>query len=131
MSRILLVVLFGVIAAHVRAGDLSVSIQMGQPGFYGRIDIGDIPHPELIFPQPVIIKPVVGVVRAPVYLHVPPGHAKDWGKHCHKYNACGERVFFVHEHWYNGVYVPQYQKKHGKPSHSNKSHGNKSNGKAK
>jgi len=24
----------------------------------------------------------------PVYLHVPPGHAKNWRKHCREYNAC-------------------------------------------
>lgn len=96
------------------AADVGVSISVGQPGFYGRIDIGDFPKPQLLFPQPVIIAPVVGIVRPPIYLHVPPGHAKDWAKHCHKYNACGDRVFFVRESWYNDVYVPHYHAKQGK-----------------
>lgn len=96
--------------------DVGVSIEIGQPGFYGRIDIGDAPRPQLIFPEPVIIRSV-SVVRSPVYLRVPPGHAKDWGKHCHKYNACEERVYFVQDGWYNNVYVPEYKKRHGKPSH--------------
>ena len=61
-------------ASH--AADVGVSIAVGEPGFYGRIDIGNFPRPELVFPQAVVIRP--GVVRAPIYLHVPPGHARDW-----------------------------------------------------
>ena len=114
MRKWLLAFVGCVLSTATFAADVGVSIQIGEPGFFGRIDIGDFPHPELIFPQPVIVEPVVGVVRAPVYLHVPPGHARDWAKHCRHYNACGERVFFVHDHWYNEVYVPAYQKKHGR-----------------
>ena len=47
--------------------------------------------------------------RPPIYLHVPPGHAKHWRRHCGEYNACGERVFFVQDGWYNREYVPRYQ----------------------
>ena len=50
--------------------------------------------------------------RPPIYLRVPPGHAKNWRKHCHKYNACGERVYFVQDNWYSREYVPHYQKQH-------------------
>jgi hypothetical protein len=97
-------------AAPTLSADVAVSVSMGQPGFYGRIDIGDVPHPDLISPQPIIIK-AIGAPRAPMYFHVPPGHAKDWAKHCGKYNACGERVFFVKTQWYNSVYVPHHQKR--------------------
>ena len=70
-----------------------VSVSVGQPGFYGRIDIGNLPLPLLLSPQPVVIQPVpVGVAPQPIYLHVPPGHAKNWRKHCHRYNACGQPV---------------------------------------
>jgi len=93
------------------AADVGVSISIGQPGFYGRLDIGDFPPPQLIYPQPVIVERVV-VERPPVYLRVPPGHAKNWRKHCREYNACGERVFFVHDDWYEREYVPRYQEKH-------------------
>lgn len=96
------------------AAESGIAVTVGEPGFYGRIEIGDVPHPELIYKQPMIVKPVVGVAHAPIYLHVPPGHAKDWPKHCAKYQACGERVYFVHDHWYNDVYVPEYRKRHGK-----------------
>jgi hypothetical protein len=50
--------------------------------------------------------------RQPIYLHVPPGHAKNWRKHCREYNACGERVYFVQNDWYEREYVPRYQKQH-------------------
>jgi hypothetical protein len=130
MKRLLFAALLSTVCATAFPADVGVSISVGQPGFYGRIDIGDLPHPELVFPQPLIIKPVVGVVRPPIYLHVPPGHARDWSKHCHKYNSCGERVFFVHERWYNGTYVPHHQKRHGKPA-KNGHPGNNGKGKGK
>jgi hypothetical protein len=67
-----------------------------QPGIYGRIDIGNSPPPPLVYAQPVIIqRPAVYVRQEPLYLHVPPGHAKKWSKHCSRYNACGQPVYFV------------------------------------
>jgi hypothetical protein len=98
------------VTAPAIAADVGVSVQVGEPGFYGRIDIGNFPQPQLIYPQPVVIQPVpAGVVRQPIYLHVPPGHAKNWRRHCHRYNACGQPVYFVHDGWYNNVYVPRYR----------------------
>jgi len=104
-------VAMAVVAVPVLAADVGVSANVGEPGFYGHIEIGNVPQPPLlIYPEPVIISPApVGVVLAPVYLYVPPGHAKHWDKHCHKYNACGQRVYFVQEGWFNDVYVPHYQ----------------------
>ena len=69
------------------------------PGVYGRINIGNaMTPPPVIYTEPVIIqRPAVVVPRAPIYLYVPPGHAKNWGKHCHRYNACAQPVYFVHE----------------------------------
>src|SRR5262245_50495420 len=91
----------------------SVSIAVGQPGFYGRIDIGDAPRPLLIYPEPILIVQSVGVIGPPIYLHVPPGHARHWRDHCHSYGACGRRVYFVQDGWYDDVYVPHYRKHHG------------------
>jgi hypothetical protein len=65
------------------------------PGVYGRIDIGNAPPPPLIYTQPVIIQRSPVMVQQPLYLHVPPGHAKKWSKHCARYNACGQPVYFV------------------------------------
>lgn len=93
------------------AANVDVNINIGQPGYYGRIDIGDFGRPQLIYREPMVIYPV-SVPRDPVYLHVPPGHAKNWRKHCRKYNACGERVYFVQDRWYEREYVPRYQAMH-------------------
>ena len=93
MKRFLLAAAFAAITAPAPAGaEAGVSVEVGSPGFYGRIDIGGFPEPRLIFPEPVIIDHV-HVVGPPIYLHVPPGHAKDWGKHCRHYDACGHRVY--------------------------------------
>ncbi|MCW5667903.1 MAG: hypothetical protein KIT35_29050 [Piscinibacter sp.] len=79
---------------------VGVSIGIHQPGVYGRIDIGNFPPPPVIYPQPVVIAPTpVAVYQRPVYLYVPPGHQKDWRKHCRRYAACGQPVYFVQEQW--------------------------------
>jgi hypothetical protein len=87
---------------------VGVSITVGDPGFYGRLDIGDYPPPRVIYQQPRAVY-LVPAERPPIYLRVPPGHRKHWSKNCHKYNACGERVYFVQDKWYHGEYVPRYQ----------------------
>ena len=90
------------------AVDVGVSIGISQPGVYGRIDIGQFGQPQVILPQPMIIQPVYGrPAPQPVYLWVPPGHQKNWRKHCYRYNACGVPVYFVQENWYRGHVAPQ------------------------
>jgi uncharacterized protein YcfJ len=88
--------------------DVGVSVSVSQPGLYGRIDVGHLPPPQLVYAEPILIQPAATVTQ-PVYLHVPPGHAKNWRKHCRKYNACGQPVYFVQESWYNTVYMPHYR----------------------
>lgn len=97
--------------------DVGVSIGVSQPGFYGRIDIGSVAAPPvLVYPQPVIIVPPprAVVVPQPVYLRVPPGHAKDWRRHCGRYDACGRPVYFVQEDWYQRYYVDAPGKSRGR-----------------
>lgn len=102
------------------AADVGVSVSIGQPGFYGQIDIGNqYPRPALVYSQPVIIQQAQ-VVRQPLYLHVPPGHAKHWRKHCRQYGACGTPVYFVQDNWYNTVYAPEYRKHKGHRDHDNR-----------
>jgi hypothetical protein len=106
------------------AADVGISVSIGQPGFYGRLDIGDYPQPQVIYRQPMAIERVP-MDRPPIYLHVPPGHAKHWSKHCREYNACGERVFFVQDNWYNREYAPRYQEQHrGNRDGDREGHGN-------
>lgn len=101
------------VTAPVLGADVGVSLSIGQPGFYGHIDIGDFPRPQLIYAQPRVMYRAA-LHRPPVYLHVPPDHAKNWRWHCRQYNACNERVYFVQNNWYQHEYVPRYQKRHGK-----------------
>lgn len=102
-------------AVPAMAADVAMSISVGDPNFYGRIDIGNFPQPQLINAQPIIIhRPAHVVVGSPLYLRVPPGHIKKWSKHCGKYNACGQQVYFVQDSWYSNVYVPQHRASHGK-----------------
>ncbi|EXI73274.1 MAG: hypothetical protein AW07_02693 [Candidatus Accumulibacter sp. SK-11] len=91
----------------VLAADVGVSVSVGQPGFYGHVDIGGYPPPRLIYRQPVVIERVP-VVRPPIHLNVPPGHAKNWLRYCSANEAFGERVFFVRNSWYKREYVPRY-----------------------
>lgn len=110
MKQFLSAVVVATLSATAFAADVNVSVSVGQPGFYGRIDVGHLPPPQLVYPEPVVIQPVpVGVARQPIYLRVPPGHAKKWHKHCHRYNACGQPVYFVQDSWYNNVYVPRHR----------------------
>ncbi|OEZ86549.1 hypothetical protein JAB8_33770 [Janthinobacterium sp. HH106] len=106
-------ILAAVLLSAGTAAVAQVSVTVGQPGFYGRIDIGDYPAPQLIYAQPVIVQRPQYYSAAPIYLRVPPGHAKHWSKHCRKYNACNQEVYFVQDGWYNNQYVPRYRQQHG------------------
>jgi hypothetical protein len=112
MKKILLTTLLAVTAISANAGDVGVSINIGEPNFYGSIDIGNYPRPQLIAPQPVIIQPQVGIAVAPIYLHVPVEHYSNWRRYCGVYNACGRPVYFVHDNWYRQVYAPRYREEH-------------------
>ncbi len=96
-------------AANVNVG-VSVAGEIS-PGVYGRVDIGNTPPP-LVYSQPVVIMKQPRVNTAPLYLHVPPGHAKNWGKHCHKYNACSQPVYFVKSAEYESGHHGHKGKKH-------------------
>ena len=96
-----------VLAGFSPAARAQISVSIGQPGFYGRIAIGGYPPPALIYPEPVIVHPAP-VMHPPVYLRVPPKHMKKWHRYCHRYDACGERVYFVQDDWYRRAYAPQY-----------------------
>jgi hypothetical protein len=116
MKKSLCVAALSLSATAASAADVGVSITLGQPGFYGQIDIGAVPQPQLVYPQPVVIQRSPEYVSAqPIYLHVPPGHEKHWSKHCAEYHACGRPVYFVRDDWYNNEYVSHYH--HGDRDH--------------
>ena len=113
MIKYLLTVLTAMLAAYASpawsAVDVGVGVTIHQPGVYGRIEIGSQPPPPVLYPQPVLIaRPAVVVQQPPLYLYVPPGHAKHWGKHCHRYQACGRQVYFVEERWVHERYSQEH-----------------------
>ena len=115
MKKLLVWSILALAAAPAFAADVAVSVTVGDPRFYGRIDLVGFPQPQLVYPEPIIVQPApAGVVVQPVYVRVPPGHAKDWKKHCKKYKLCGQPVYFVQDAWYTQVYVPEYREKKGK-----------------
>jgi hypothetical protein len=89
------------IAPAMAQPNVGVSISVNQPGVNGRINIGDVPRPALVLPQPVIIAPPVYHVaeRRPIYLYVPPSHQQNWRHYCSQYSACGQPVYFVRDDW--------------------------------
>ncbi|WP_159879998.1 hypothetical protein [Aquitalea denitrificans] len=106
--------------APALAANVGISVNIGEPGFYGQLDIGNYPPPVLLYPQPVIVSPVV-VAQPPIYLRVPPGHARHWDRYCSRYHACDRRVYFVQDQWYREEYAPRYQREHphGHDGHDN------------
>jgi len=108
--------------AHAQVG---VSVTVAQPGVYGRIDIGNAPPPPVVYAKPVIIaQPAVVVPAQPLYLYVPPGHQKNWAKHCQRYNACGQPVYFVKESWVQQRYEEDRRYRQGDDDHGHgKGHG--------
>ena len=116
-----------VVASAAGATDVGVSVQISQPGVYGRVDIGRFPQPQVIVTQPVVVMPppvVVAQPVQPVYMWVPQGHRKHWSKHCHEYNACGVPVYFVRHDWYRDhVVVVADAKSEGHGYGHGKSHG--------
>ena len=127
MNRSMLILLLAAATTPALGADVGVSVNIGQPGFYGRIDVGNYPAPQLIYAEPIVIQRIpVGVVRQPVYLRVPPGQAKNWSKHCGKYGVCGQPVYFVQDSWYNNVYAPHYRENesHGQGKKGRQGNGN-------
>src|SRR5882762_1251488 len=106
-----------------RAGDLDINVLLsGQvaPGVYGQVQLGSAPPPPVVYAQPMLIEPQ-SYPPPPVYLHVPPGHAKNWRKHCHEYHACNRPVYFVrseygHDHDHGHVHD------HGHGKHDDRDH---------
>ena len=104
MKKVAIVAIVAIVACAaapvVAAPNVGVSININQPGVYGRVDIGHVPPPPLVYAQPVVIAPPrVVVPRQPIYLYVPPSHQQNWRTYCGRYNACNQPVYFVQERW--------------------------------
>lgn len=89
------------------AGDLNVHLLLSgevAPGVYGQVQIGNERPPPVVYVRPMLIEPQAAP-PPPVYLHVPPGHARNWRRHCREYNACNRPVYFVRSEEYEPGYA--------------------------
>lgn len=136
IKQLLAVCTFALAPCLSQADDLGISVVVEgeiQPGVYGRVELGKDSHPDLVYREPRLVRVDERYSsHRPVYLHVPPGHAKNWDKHCHKYNACYRKVYFVRSAEYDEDYShqhEQHQEQH--PSQNGKGKGNSDKGKGK
>ena len=98
------------IAAPSSAESVGISITLGQPNFYGRIDLGDMQRPPVVYRHVRIIESRSRYAHGePLYLRVPTNHQRNWRRYCRRYDACGHPVYFVRDNWYREQYVPQYE----------------------
>lgn len=103
----------GIVYAPVLA-QTSLTLQLGQPGYYGQIILGNQVPPPVYGYGPVIVRPEfrgrdrwTQAATQPVYLRVPMNQARDWGRYCGLYQACNMPVQFVRDDWYRNVYAPR------------------------
>jgi len=111
MRQLLLTAIAGTMiagASVVQAGDLAVGVNIsGQvaPGVYGEVQLGNSSPPPLVYAAPVQIVRVRNAAP-PIYMNVPPDHARYWRAHCRHYNACDRPVYFVR----SAEYEPGYRR---------------------
>jgi hypothetical protein len=110
-----LLVAFALASAAVAGPALAgvgISIQVGEPGFYGQLDIGGY-QPRVLYDRPVIVERRARY-SSPVYLRVPIGQERNWKRYCGQYRACDQQVYFVRDDWYRNEYAPRYRNQHGR-----------------
>ncbi|HTH94974.1 MAG TPA: hypothetical protein VL550_07060 [Rhodocyclaceae bacterium] len=110
-KRIVSLLAVATLSLAASAANAQISVSVGEPGFYGAIDVGGYPPPPLVYSRPVVAVPGA-YAGPPIYLHAPALHMREWDRYCARYGACGRPVYFVQDNWYNSVYVPRY---HGRP----------------
>lgn len=101
----------GLFSSTASADNFDISIGLGgqvAPGVYGRVDISNARYPALVYAEPIMIQRSAPRCE-PVYMHVPPGHARRWGDYCGRYGACATPVYFVRSSEYDRGYNRGYR----------------------
>jgi hypothetical protein len=106
MKRFLILAALALVTAPALA--TNVVVHIGDPSYYGRVDIVGYPQPQVVYAEPVVIQRAT-VVREPVYVRVPQVQTQNWRRYCGSYNACNRPTYFVQDTWYQDTYVPQYR----------------------
>jgi hypothetical protein len=108
-------VLASVAVAGPALADVGISIRVGEPGFYGQLDIGGY-QPRVVYSRPVIVERR-SRHESPIYVRVPPGQERNWRRYCGRYDACARPVYFVRDDWYRNDYSPRYRQQHSRDRH--------------
>ena len=69
------------------ASNVNVHVTIGDPGYYGPIEIHGYPTPRVVYTEPVIIERTPVYVREPIYLRVPLWQARSWSRYCWRYHG--------------------------------------------
>lgn len=93
-------------AAVPALAETRVSINIGDPGFFGIIDNRGYAPPPVYISRPIVVEPV-RYYQEPIYLRVKRHHRDNWDRYCHRYDACGVPVLFVRDDWYRDTYAPR------------------------
>ncbi len=123
MRRLLLCFFVATVAcvSASEAGELGIHVILSgevAPGVYGQVQLGNEGPPPVVYAQPLLIESRP-MPPPPVYLHVPPGHARNWRRFCRDYNACDRPVYFVRSE----EYAPDYVKRHRHHDDEDDDHG--------
>lgn len=82
MKRLLFAaVLLAATAAPALATDVGISLRIGQPAIYGRVDIGGYPPPRVIYRQPMVVE------RVPVYVVQNGWYQREYVPRHHRHQA--------------------------------------------
>jgi hypothetical protein len=112
MKTLILAATLFAAAASPAMAQSGVSISIGQPNFYGRIDLGGYTQAPVLYAQRPVVIDRQRHYGEPVYLRVPENERRNWGQYCRQYVACGQQVFFVQDGWYSNTYAPHYREQH-------------------
>lgn len=114
--RLISAVFVLLVGTGISRADVGINVLLsGQvaPGVYGQVRLGNEGPPPLVYARPMLID-AMPAPPPPIYLHVPPGHARNWRRHCHEYDACNRPVYFIRSEEYEpGFDRRRYEREHG------------------
>ena len=116
--------LLGALLGSPGLAQVDFSIQLGQPNYYGGLNIQGFPNTQFYNYSPVLIQPLSPEYSQPVYLRVPLYQRQSWGSYCGRYNACQRKVYFVRDNWYRSIYAPRYRNMNNGRNRYNHGNGN-------
>jgi len=125
--HLLVITLLILCSSRANAGQPIINLSVGgevAPGVYGQVQFGNAPPPAVVYEKPqIVFQQQEGEMRKPIYLHVPPEHAKNWANHCRQYNACNRPVYFVKSREYASDYDARKEEHHGEGRRDGEHHG--------